>query len=137
MSIQPYVFFNGRCEEAIAFYRSALSAEVVMLMRNRESPDPPPPGCLPAGSEDKILHAEIRIGGSSVLVSDGMADGKPEFRGFSLSLTVASPAEAERKFNAIAEGGSVTMPLGKTFFSPAFGMATDRFGVPWMVYVAP
>lgn len=137
MSIQPYVFFNGRCEEAIAFYRSALGAEVVMLMRNRESPDPPPPGCLPAGSEDKILHAEIRIGGSSVLVSDGMADGKPEFRGFSLSLTVASPAEAERKFNAIAEGGSVTMPLGKTFFSPAFGMATDRFGVPWMVYVAP
>ena len=137
MSIQPYVFFNGRCEEAIAFYRSALSAEVVMLMRNRESPDPPPPGCLPPGSEDKILHAEIRIGGSSVLVSDGMADGKPEFRGFSLSLTVASPAEAERKFNAIAEGGSVTMPLGKTFFSPAFGMATDRFGVPWMVYVAP
>lgn len=137
MSIQPYVFFNGRCEEAIAFYRSALSAEVVMLMRNRESPDPPPPGCLPPGSEDKIMHAEIRIGGSSVLVSDGMADGKPEFRGFSLSLTVASPAEAERKFNAIAEGGSVTMPLGKTFFSPAFGMATDRFGVPWMVYVAP
>ncbi|MFO1321614.1 MAG: VOC family protein [Burkholderiales bacterium] len=137
MSIQPYVFFNGRCEEAIAFYRSALGAEVVMLMRNRESPDPPPPGCLPPGSEDKIMHAEIRIGGSSVLVSDGMADGKPEFRGFSLSLTVASPAEAERKFNAIAEGGSVTMPLGKTFFSPAFGMATDRFGVPWMVYVAP
>ena len=137
MSIQPYVFFNGRCEEAIAFYRSALGAEVVMLMRNRESPDPPPPGCLPPGSEDKIMHAEIRIGGSPVLMSDGMADGKPEFRGFSLSLTVASPAEAERKFNAIAEGGSVTMPLGKTFFSPAFGMATDRFGVPWMVYVAP
>lgn len=137
MTIQPYLFFNGRCEEAIEYYRSALGADVVMLMRNRESPDPPPPGCLPPGSEDKIMHAEIRIGGSPVLVSDGMADGKPDFRGFSISLTVASPDEAKRRFDAIADGGSVTMPLGKTFFSPAFGMATDRFGVPWMVYVAP
>lgn len=133
MIVQPYLFFGGRAEEAIDFYRNAVGATVEMLMRNKESPEPPPPGMLPAGSENKIMHAAMRIGDSLVMISDGMCDGKEEFKGFSLSLTVADDAEAERRFKALATGGSVTMPLGKTFFASRFGMCTDRFGVGWMV----
>lgn len=137
MTIQPYLFFNGRCEEAILFYRSAIGATDVTLMRNRESPEPPPPGCMAPGMEDKILHGSFRVGDATVLASDGMTLGKATFAGFALSLIVPTPAEAETRFQALAQEGQVTMPLGKTFFSPAFGMVTDRFGVPWMVYVAP
>ena len=133
--IQPYLFFDGRCEEALEFYRKALGAKVEMLMRNRESPEPPPPGMLPPGSEGKVMHASLRIGDSVVMASDGHCRGKPSFQGFSLSVTARDEAEAKRFFAALSEGGSVTMPLGKTFFSPAFGMATDRFGVGWMVIV--
>ena len=136
MQVQPYLFFDGRCEEAVEFYRSALGAEVVMLMRFKDSPDPPPPGMVPPGGENKVMHAALRVGDAMVLASDGRCLGQPSFQGFALSLTAANEAEANRVFASLAEGGQVQMPLTKTFFSPRFGMAADRFGVSWMVYVA-
>ena len=137
MKVQPYLFFDGRCEEAIDFYKKALGAEVLMLMRFRDSPDPPPPGMLAPGSEDKVMHASLRIGETEVMASDGRCMGKPAFQGVSLSLSVSSEAEADRLFNLLAEGGQVQMPIGKTFFSPHFGMVADRFGVSWMVVTTP
>ena len=133
MTVHPYVFFAGRAEEAIEFYRTAVGATVVMLMRNKESPEPHPPGMLPEGAGDKIMHATVRIGDSQVMFSDGMCDGKEQFKGFSLVLTVADDGDAERRFAALADGGKVTMPIGKAFFASRFGMCTDRFGVEWMV----
>ena len=133
MKVQPYLFFDGRCEEAIEFYKRALGADVLMLMRFNNSPEPPPPGMLPPGSENKIMHASIRIGETEIMASDGDSKGNPVFKGVSLSLSVTSEAEADRLFNALAEGGQVRMPMGKTFFSPRFGMVADRFGVSWMV----
>lgn len=136
MQVQPYLFFEGRCEEAIEFYRKALGAEVTMLMRFKDSPEPPAPGMAPPGSVDKVMHANLRIGDTTVLASDGRCQGRPNFQGFSLSLTVPNDAEAERRFVALADGGQVQMPLAKTFFSSRFGMVTDRFGVLWMIIVA-
>lgn len=137
MSIQPYLFFEGRCEEAIDFYRRALGAEVTMLMRYKEMPGPHEPGMIPPGAEEKVMHASLRIGDAVVLASDGRAGGAPSFEGFALSLAPRDEAEAKQKFDALAEGGQVKMPLGKTFFSPSFGMIADRFGVNWMIYVEP
>ena len=137
MLIQPYIFFDGRCEEAAQFYSRALGAHVEMLMRNKDAPEQPPPGMLPPGSENKVMHMAIRIGDTTLLASDGHCTGKPSFQGFSLSLTVRDDAEAAKTFAALADGGQVQMPLGKTFFSPSFGMVADRFGVSWMVYVLP
>ncbi|HWO41999.1 MAG TPA: VOC family protein [Candidatus Eisenbacteria bacterium] len=137
MQVQVYLLFAGRCEEAVEFYKQAIGAEVMMLMRFKESPDQPPPGMLPPGSEDKIMHACLRIGDTIVMASDGQCGGAPTFQGFSLSVSVASEREADRVFGALAEGGQIQMPLGKTFWSPRFGMLTDRFGVGWMVNVAP
>jgi PhnB protein len=134
MSIQPYLMFNGRCEEAIEFYKSALGAEVQMMMRFKQAPDQ---GMIPPGADEKIMHAALDIGDGTVLMSDGMCTGNQNFDGFALSLTVASEDEADRRFNALADGGQVRMPLGKTFFSPRFGVVADKFGVGWMVYVAP
>lgn len=128
MKAEAYLFFEGRCDEAIEFYRKAVGAEVTVLMRYKEAPEP-----CPAGSEEKVMHANLRIGDSMVMVSDGMNSGKPSFEGFALSLTPTDIAESERVFSALAEGGQVTMPLGKTFFSPSFGMLTDRFGVAWII----
>ena len=136
MQVQPYLSFDGRCEEALEFYRKALGAEVLMLMRYRESPEPPPPGMLPPGAENKVMHASLRIGDTTLMASDGHCQGRPGFQGISLSLTVANVAEAERRFAALADGGKVQMPLTKTFFSPGFGIVADRFGVSWMVHVA-
>ena len=136
MQLQPYLFFDGRCEEAIEFYRQTLGAEVNMMMRFKDSPEPHQPGMLPPGAENKIMHASIRIGESTVMVSDGRCTGKPNFQGFSLTLIAKDEAEAERLFAALGQGGQVQMPLTKTFFSPRFGMVADRFGVSWMVYVA-
>ena len=133
MVVQPYLFFNGRCEEAVEFYKKAIGAEVQMLMRNAESPEPPPPGMLPPGSENKVMHASFKVGDTVVMASDGHNSGTPDFRGFSLSLTVADAAQAQRLFAALSEGGQVQMPLGKTFWAPMFGMLTDRFGVGWML----
>ena len=134
MQVQPYLFFEGRCHEALEFYRKVLGAEVTALMRYKDSPDPT---MVQPGSEDKVMHASFRVGETTVMASDGRCGGNPSFQGFALSLTVANEAEAERLFAAIADGGQVIMPLTTTFFSPRFGMTTDRFGVSWMVYVAP
>lgn len=134
MQIQPYLFFDGRCDEAIEFYRRVLGAEVTMLMRFKESPDP---GSVPAGGEDKVMHANLRIGESTVLTSDGHGLGQPSFQGFALSVTADDEAQVERIYAGLADGGQVQMPLAKTFFSSRFGMVADRFGVSWMVYVAP
>lgn len=135
MLIQPYLFFEGRCEEALDYYKQALGAEVTMLMRYKESPEPPPPGMIPPGSENKVMHASFQIGDAVVMASDGMCSGRTDFQGFSLSLAVKRESDADRVFAALADGGEVRMPLGKTFFSPRFGMAADRFGVSWMVIV--
>jgi PhnB protein len=134
--VQPYLFFNGRCEEAIEFYRQALGAEVEMLMRFKDSPEPPQSGMVPPGSENKVMHANFRVGDTQIMASDGRCMGKPNFDGFALSLTVPNEAEADRRFKALADGGKVQMSLARTFFSPRFGMVTDRFGVLWMILVA-
>jgi PhnB protein len=136
MAIEPYLFFNGRCEEASEFYKKALGAEVLMMMRFKDSPEPPPPGMIPPGSENKIMHLCMRIGDANVMASDGDCSGQTNFQGFSLSLTAADEADAKRKFAALSEGGQMRMPLGKTFWSPCFGMVADRFGLGWMVTVA-
>ena len=133
--VQPYLFFNGNCEQAVDFYRKALGAEVEMSMRYKESPEPPPPGMLPPGFENKIMHTSFRIGQTTVMASDGCSTEKSNFGGFSLSLAVQSEAEAVRAFAALADGGKVKMPLAKTFWSPRFGMVEDRFGIGWMVSV--
>ena len=135
MKVEPYLFFNGHCEEAMLFYQQAIGAEVIFQMRMDESPTPTQPGSLPPGFENKIMHASLRIGDSTVMVSDGNSDMQPSFKGFSLSLGVDDVAEAERKFNALAQGGKITVPLAATFWSPCFGMLEDRFGVGWMVSV--
>jgi PhnB protein len=135
MSIDPYLNFDGRCEEAIEFYRKALGAEVTMLMRFKENPEPPQPGMVAPGTENKIMHASLRIGDSVIMASDGYCKGESNFKGITLSLSVPDEAAADRTFAALSDGGKVHMPLTKTFFSPRFGMLADRFGVPWMVIV--
>jgi PhnB protein len=134
LPVQPYLFFEGRTEEAINFYKNALGAEVLMLSRFKDSPDQS--GC-PGGSADKVMHATVRLRDSIILMSDGRCSGKQNFDGFALSLTARDPAEAEKLFAALGQGGQVQMPLSKTFFSPAFGMLADKFGLSWMVYVHP
>ena len=131
MQVQPYLFFEGRCDEAVEFYQKAVGAKVNMLMRFKDSPDP----AMARGNPDKVMHASLQIGDSMVLVSDGEARGQPSFHGFALSLTAADDAEAKRLFEALSEGGQVRLPLTRTFFASSFGMVADRFGVGWMVYV--
>jgi PhnB protein len=133
--VQAYLFFDGRCEEALDFYQSALGAKLIMKMRFKESPDPVPAGQCGPNSDDKIMHSAFQVGDTMVMASDGMAGGKPEFKGFSLSVSAADEKEADRYFNALAKGGQVVMPMGKTFFSPRFGMVTDKFGMGWMVII--
>jgi PhnB protein len=133
-TITPYLFFGGRCEEALAYYTKALGAEVEMKILFRESPTPPPPGMLQPGFEDKVMHASVRIGGALVQASDG-CDDKSHFDGFRLVLRVVTEADAHRAFDALAEGGTVQLPLCKTFWSPCYGMVTDRFRVGWMIMV--
>lgn len=136
MQVQPYLFFDGRADEAVAFYRKTLGAEVTMLMRFKDSPDP---AMCAEGSPnaEKVMHMSLRIGDSTILGSDGRCTGQPSFQGFALALHPSSVAEAERLFAALSEGGAVQMPLAKTFFSPSFGMLADRFGIGWMIVVAP
>ena len=135
MKVQPYLFFEGRTEEALEFYRKALGAAVTMVMRFRESPDPPPPGMVPPGAEDRIMHAAFKVGNSLLMASDGTCSGQAKFGGVSLSISVPDEATADRFFAALAQGGQVQMPLGKTFFAPRFGIVADRFGVSWMLVV--
>jgi PhnB protein len=137
MQVQPYLFFEGRTEEAIDLYRKVLGAEVTMLTRFKDAPPPTQPNAHPPGSGDKIMHAALRIGDTTLMASDGHCSGKANFQGFSLSAVAASDAEAERIFAALSDGGQVRMPLTKTFFSSRFGMLADRFGVGWMIVVAP
>ena len=130
--VQPYLFFGGRCQEALDFYHKAIGAQIEMVLLHKDSPDQPPPGMLQPGFENKVMHASFRIGGTTLMASDGCGEGG-NFNGFSLSITVGSEAEADRVYNALAEGGQVQMPLTKTFWSPRFGMLTDRFGIGWMI----
>jgi PhnB protein len=132
MLVQPYLSFEGRCDEAIEFYKKALGAQVLMLVRFKDHPEPRPPHMSPE-ADNKVMHASLRIGDSVVMASDGRCTGQANFHGISLSIPAANDAEAERLFHALAEGGQVTMPLGKTFFSSSFGMVADRFGVHWMI----
>jgi PhnB protein len=134
MVVQPYLFFEGRCEEAIEFYKKALGAEVTMLMRYKESPEP---AQAPPGSDNKVMHAAFRIGETTVMASDGYCKGKPNFQGVSLSITAPDVARADKMFAALADGGQIQQPLTKTFFSPRFGMVADRFGLGWMIIVMP
>lgn len=133
MQVQPYLYFHGRCEEAVEFYRTALGAEAIELMRFTDAPDPVPHGVLPPGFERKIMHGVFRLGDTTVMVSDGTRDTSAGFQGFSLAIIVPTEAEADRVFAALSAGGQVDMPLGKTFWSARFGTVTDRFGVSWMV----
>lgn len=136
MHIQPYLFFNGRCEEALEFYRDVLGAQILMSMRYKDSPEPIDPARVPPGFESKVMHMSFRIGDSTLMASDGCAADAPRFNGFALTLTTANDAEAERVFKQLADGGQVQQPLIKTFFSSSFGMVADRFGISWMVLVA-
>ena len=130
MQVQPYLQFDGRCEEALEFYKSVLGAKVEAIMRFKDGPD-----CMemPQGTSDKVLHACFRIGESTIMASDGYCKGKPDFQGFSLTIQASDKAEADRLFKALEPGGAVQMPLAETFFSPRFGMVADRFGVSWMI----
>ncbi len=134
LQIQPYLFFDGRCGEAIEFYRRTLGAQVTALMRFKDAPDG---GTCGAAGAENIMHASLQIGATTVMLSDGRCEGHPHFVGFSLALNVPDESEAERLFGALAEGGQVQMPLARTFFSPRFGMVMDRLGVAWMINVAP
>jgi PhnB protein len=131
--VQPYLFFDGRTEEALDFYKKAVGAEPKMLMRFKDAPDQ---SMITPGVENKVMHAQVRIGDTTVLMSDGRCTGKMNFQGFALTISAKTEAEADTMFTALADGGQVTMPMAKTFFSPRFGMLTDRFGVGWMVLVA-
>jgi PhnB protein len=133
MNVQPYLFFDGKCDEALEFYKAAVGAQPKMLMRFKEAPDQ---SMVSPGAENKVMHAQVQIGDATVLMSDGRNTGNTNFKGFALTITAKNESEADKIFNALAAGGQITMPLGKTFFSPRFGMLTDKFGVGWMVLVA-
>jgi PhnB protein len=132
MQVQPYLFFDGRCEEAIDFYKKTVGANVEMMMRWKDSPEK---GMCTPQNENKVMHATLKIGDTNVLASDGRCEGKPEFKGFALTIAAKTEAEADKIFNALSQGGQVQQPLVKTFFSPKFGMCADKFGVGWMVMV--
>jgi PhnB protein len=137
MMVQPYLFFNGNCEEALQFYCRAFRVPLDMLMRFKEAPDPPPPGMVPEGWDDKVMHASFRVGDTTVMASDGCTPDGPGFRGFSLSISLPGAGDTDPLFAALADGGKVDMPLGRTFWSPRFGILTDRYGVQWMISVEP
>jgi PhnB protein len=134
MKVESYLFFNGRTEEALEFYKKALGAKVEAMIRLKDSPEPPKPGSVPPGSENKIMHSLFRVGETQIMASD-MGQGQPEFKGFSLTIAAKSEDELKKIFNALSEGGTVHQPLIKTFFSPVFGIVADKFGVSWMVLV--
>jgi PhnB protein len=136
MQVQSYMSFGGRCEEAIGFYKQALGAEVEMMMRFKDHPEPIPPQIGPE-TYDKVMHAQFKVGDTVVMATDGNCQGSEGFKGISLALSVATPADAEKRFKALSDGGNVQMPLTPTFFSPCFGMVADKFGVTWMVMAEP
>ena len=132
MQVQTYLFFDGRCDEALEFYKKAIGAKVDMLMRFKDAPDQ---SMISPASKDKVMHAQFEVGDTKVLASDGRNTGKPNFQGFALTITAPDAAEGERRFNALADGGQVQMPLAETFFASRFGMVADKFGVGWMILV--
>ena len=134
MNVEPYLFFEGRTEEALDFYKQKLGAKVEAMMRYKDNPDPQ---YNPPNSANKVMHALFRIGDTKVMASDGNCAGKPSFQGFALTINAANPAEAKQRFDALAEGGQVQMPLNETFFAKSFGMVADRFGMSWMVIAGP
>lgn len=134
MNVEPYLFFEGRTEEALEFYQQKLGAKIEGLVRYQDNPEPK---YNPPNSDKKVMHALFRIGDTKIMASDGNCAGKPSFQGFALTINAASPDEAEKRFNALAEGGQVQMPLNETFFAKSFGMVADRFGVSWMVIAGP
>jgi PhnB protein len=134
-AIQPYLFFRGRCEEAIAYYKKTLGAEVLMMLRFKDNPDKPGPDKVPKALDDRIMHASLRIAGTELMMSNGMKSGPLDFQCMTLSVSVPTEAEADRVFHALAKDGTVQMPLGKAFFSPRFGSVADKFGVSWMIMV--
>ncbi len=134
-TVTPYLFFGGRCEEALEFYKAGLGAIVGMVMRFNESPDPTPEGMLAPGFENKIMHCEFKVGAMSIMASDGCSEGDANFGGFRLALSVPTAASADLAFNVLAASGKIYMPLSETFWSPRYGMVTDKFGVGWMVMV--
>ncbi len=136
ITVQPYLFFSGRCEEALAFYTKTIGAKVDMLMLFKDSPDPLPSDVLQPGFENKVMHSSFRVGGALIMASDGCNDEDQGFKGFSLHLALPTIPEVENAFNALADGGQVNMALAKTFWSPMYGILTDRFGISWMVSVA-
>jgi PhnB protein len=133
MLVQPYLTFEGRCDEALEFYKKAIGAKVEMLMRFKDAPDQ---SMVSPGSENKVMHTSFQVGETTIMASDGRCTGNTNFHGIALSITANSEAEADKLFSGLAEGGQVTMPLSKTFFSPKFGMLSDKFGVGWMILVA-
>ncbi|MES2508958.1 MAG: VOC family protein [Pseudomonadota bacterium] len=140
MQVQPYIFFEGKCEEALNFYKTALKAEVTMMMRFKDNPEPQASGdgCGPNGASvppESVMHASFKVGDTEVMASDGMSSGSPVFKGITLSLNPKTEAEGKKLFEALSVGGQVQMPMSKTFFSPCFGMVADKFGVSWMVVV--
>jgi PhnB protein len=137
--IQTYLYFDGRCEEALEFYGRVLGAEIVTLMRFKDSTVPPDPELCPpeVNIDDKVMHVSFRIGDTNLMASDGRCAGRPDFRGFSLTITAQDEAEADRLFTALGEGGQVLMPMTSTFFASRFGIVADRFGVSWMILAAP
>lgn len=134
LEIEPYLFFGGKCEEALAFYSDVLGAETLFKMRFSESPDPLPEGMIADGFEEKIMHSTFRVKDTTIMASDGCGP-EARFEGFSLAINLDDEAEAKRIFEGLSKGGKVDMPLSKTFWSPCYGMLTDRFGVAWMVMV--
>ncbi len=132
MQLQPYLFFDGKCDEALEFYKTAVGAKPTMLMRFKDAPDK---SMVTPGTENKVMHAQVDIGDAKVLMSDGRCQGKTNFQGFGLAVSAKTEAEAEKMFGVLSEGGEVRMPMAKTFFSPKFGMVADKFGVLWMVMV--
>ena len=132
-AVQPYLFFDGKCEEALEFYKTAIGAKVDMLMRFKENPDKPDPSHMPPNSGDKVMHAAFKVGDTQILASDGHCAGKPSFQGFGLALNAKNDAEAEKLFAALGKGGQIQQPLVKTFFASKFGMVADRFGIMWLV----
>jgi PhnB protein len=125
MQIQPYLFFEGRAEEALEFYQKSLGAKVEAVIRYKENPDPKH---NPPNSADKVMHCNFRIGDTQVMASDGNCSGKPNFQGFSLTFNAKDEADAKRRFNALAEGGQVNLPLSETFFAKSFGMVRTASG---------
>ena len=134
MQVLPYLMFDGRCEEAVEFYRQALDAKIEELLRFKDSPESQ--ACVGAAPE-KVMHTCLRIGDTQVMATDGQCKGEPRFQGFSLTVSAADDEEAKRRFAALADGGQVQMPLGRTFFASSFGVVADKFGVSWMVIAGP